>query len=283
MSLLAPNILQVVDISLARITTFKLQDGQWGLSEISEIPLNTDIGLDFGAFVFKRFYYFKDGYIALFESTISSLDTSDFIKECFVLYGRDFTPLHTTTPICFNKLKLITIRSSDSSVYTVSAMPIPKGYETLHDITSGGHIISTYTVNTVIKIQHMNQSELIELEYISEHIPITSEHKELLVAGAFPNEGSSHFARNQVIDSIPSYLGYAEQLLTDDKDQIWILARTNESELRWLLYDFSGKYVGETNHPGGTFKLIKENKIYVSHNSNDAISGFSVYSLSNSP
>jgi small subunit ribosomal protein S4 len=71
----------------------------------------------------------------------------------------------------------------------------------------------------------------------------------------------------------------AEQLIVDDKEQIWVLSRSETDSLNWLIYSFDGVLLGRASHPGGVFSQIKNNKIYVTHDSGDEQPAFSVYRI----
>lgn len=280
MSLLSSDTLLVVDISLARLTFYSLKKNKWILEKTVDYPQSPDVSLEPGVFGFRNFYRIKNGYVGVYESTISSFksDTDNFIRVCFVIYNDNLQPITTVEPICYDKLELIVYQNSGSSVETVSAMPIPEGYQTLFTVTDKGDIITTWTEYNSISIQPFYSTESDEFEYYSAMIPITAKIEEDLVKKAIPNKNQSFFSENDLIGKIPSYKGYAEQMLLDDEDQIWILTRSVKDNLEWFIYDFNGNLNGRVLHSGGQFTQIKKNKIYVVNNSEKEPS-FSVYEI----
>lgn len=282
MSLLSPDTLQIVDISSARVTFYSLTENGWSLAKTIDYPMSPHIDTEIEIFGFRQFHSITDGYIGVFESTISSFNTStdNFIMVCFVLYDRNLQSNDEYKPLCYNKLELIVYQSSESSEQTISAMPVPEGYETLFAVSADGDIITTWTEHPILSIQPITQTAPKEFEYNSAKIPITSEYKSMLAKQAIPNEEHSYIKHNQVINAIPSYKGFAEQMLVDDKDRIWVLTHpVDNDDPEWLIYNFKGNLIGRMFHPGGNLTQIKNNKIYVSHNSGEEEPAFSVYSI----
>ncbi|CAN5361736.1 hypothetical protein BH23BAC3_BH23BAC3_35360 [soil metagenome] len=281
-SLLTPDTLLVVDVSLARLTIYSIQNNEWALEKTIDYPLSPEIISESGIYGFRNFSRIKNGYVGVYESTISSFksNSDNYISVCFVMYDDNLETIDTSKPICYDKLELIVNQNIGSSVETVSAMPIPNGYQTLFTISDKGDIITTWTGGKTISIQSFDSTKSNGFEYHSAKIPITTNIKQDLVNKAIPNENHSYFSKKELIEKIPPHKGFAEQMLLDDENQLWILTRSVEDNLKWLIYDITGNLNGRVLHPGGQFTQIIENKIYVANNSEKDPS-FSVYEIQN--
>lgn len=279
-SLLTPDTLLVVDVSLARLTFYSIQKNEWALNKMIDYPLSPKINSEAGIYGFRNFSRTENGYVGVYESTISTFksDSENYITICFVMYNDNLETINTSESICYDKVELIVSQNSGSSVETVSAMPIPHGYQTLYAISGKGDIITTWTGENLVFIKSFNSTNSHQFEYSSAKIPITSKMKEDLVNKAIPNENHSYFSKKKLIEKIPPHKGFAEQLLLDDENQLWILTRSLEDSLVWHIYDISGNLNGRVLHPGGQFTQIKENKIYSVNNSENEPS-FSVYKI----
>lgn len=281
MDLLTSDTLQVIDITLARITFFTQSADEWVKSSSFNIPIGSNINSDLEMFSFRQFHRTDAGYIATFESGISSYKADNFIKECYQAFDKNFNPVKDNSPKCHNKLELIMHENSNASEQTVSAMPIPEGYKTLTTVTQDGKIVRIWTEQPVVTIQNFYEDKNLpfEFEFHSAKIPITDDLKTELTQKAIPNSENSNIKQEQVFKSIPTYKGFSEQILVDDNNQIWILGRNENDRLIWLIYRLDGQLIGLTDHPGGVFTQIKNTRVYVANNTGDEEPSFAIYRL----
>jgi len=280
-ALLTSDTLLVTDITLARITFFTQSSDEWGISSSFNEPKASNINSDIEMSFFRQFHQTDRGYLATFESGISSNRADNFIKECFQAFDNNFSPIEDSSPYCHNKLELITHEISSATVQTVSAMPIPEGYKTLSTVTKDGNIISIWTEQPVVSIQDFYQEENIsfKFEFHSAKIPINEDFRTELTRKAIPDSENSSIEREKVFNSIPGHKGFAEQIVIDNNDQIWILGRNENDRLIWLIYNLDGQLLGRLVHPGGLFTQIKNNRVYVANNTGDEEPSFSVYRI----
>lgn len=280
-ALLTSDTLQVIDRTLARITFFTQSANEWVISSSFKIPIGSNINSDLEMFFFRQFHHTEEGYLATFESGISSNRADNFIKECYQVFDKGFNPIKDISPHCHNKLELIMHENSSAIVQTVSAMPIPEGYKTLSAVTKDGKIVSIWTEQPVVTIQNFYEDKNLpfEFEFHSAKIPITEDLKSELTQKAIPNSENSNIIQEEVFNSIPTYKGFAEQILVDDNNQIWILGRNENDRLIWLIYSLSGQLMGYSDHPGGIFTQIKNNRVYVANNTGNEEPSFSVYRI----
>src|SRR5690554_6212337 len=88
-SLLTPDTLLVVDVSLARLTFYSIQKNEWALNKMIDYPLNPGINSEADIYGFRNFSRIENGYVGVYESTISAFksDSENYISICFVMYN----------------------------------------------------------------------------------------------------------------------------------------------------------------------------------------------------
>jgi len=278
-TLLAPDLVLVVDITLGRVTFYNIQNEKWKLHETNNIPINSDLNSETDIYNFRKYIEVQNGYIGVYESTISTFDLNNdnFIRICFVMHDENFNKIETVNPACYEKLELIVNQRSGSSVETVSAMPVPLGHQTLYAVNEEGNLITTWTGEKTIDIKSFNSSSTNKFEYESAKILVSENLVREIVQERIPNESESVFSKEQLTNKIPSYKEFAEQMIIDDKNQLWILSRSSKDNLEWQLYDMNGNIKGKSSHPGGKLIQIKNNRAYFV--SNEGEPSFSVFKI----
>lgn len=275
-NLIAPDTLLVIDISSARLSFFAQRNKDFVITRTAAYPQIHKMGDDSEVYGFRNLFRIHDGYVGVFESTISAFKpgTDNFIRLCFVLLndGLQINPVYEQK--CFNKQELLVHQSGGTSRQTVSTMPVPGGYQTLYAFSKTGELITTWTGEKSVKIHAFLQSELREFEYTVYVNPIASKRREEMAA-----DNELTFSRSELLKKIPSRMPFAEQMLADDENQIWLLVRTDEHNLEWHVYDFDGRLRKKIVHPGETVTQIKGNRMYAYDNEGEDGPAIVVYKM----
>lgn len=276
-SLLAPDTLHVVDWELARITLFSKTDGQWTAVNYFDRP---DGAREYGSdiyFTFNSLYPHPDGYLGRFTSSFTPDDTAGHNFAYYTKFDYELNPVDDREYLMHVTSNPIVIRDPGRSV---SVMGAPEGHRTLYANTGESYKVSTWTGDNRITIRHITEDDSTGFNFSSNRLPITEERKAELVEDRIPDPENARISRGEMSEYIPDYKGFSRQLIVDDQDRIWILARPFENEdPEWLIYSKDGDLLAAAPHPGGTFRQIKNNRIFTSLTTADQEPAFGVYEI----
>ncbi|MCH8557634.1 MAG: 6-bladed beta-propeller [Balneolia bacterium] len=230
-------------------------------------------------FYLRKLHDTQEGLIAEFQSSVS-YDGGDTIWSCFARLNGDFTIDDSSDPLCFEMVQSMVSRSSSGNSISVSMMSVPENHRSLLTVTSGGSIIKLHTSQKNVSVYNPDGIVSNEFSFPAVKVSISPQMKQQLVQESIPNPQNSDFRTSELSDAIPEHKGYAEQLITDDENRIWILSRTGEEELTWLVYTHDGDLLARTEHPGGDFTHISNGRAYAAFNPGDDDPSFAVYSFS---
>lgn len=278
-SMSASGSLYVNDPSLARISVFSGASGEWELDDILDIPFPAqDVSSPMsGPFYMRHLFPAETGYIAEYESSVMYDSDDDSITSCFQMLDDSLQFVTETEPLCSPKYEFMVTRSRSGNSISVTTQGVPENHGQLAAITSGGELIRIHTSEANVTIHQMDGTLINEFSIAAAKIPITNQMKQELAEKAIPNPENSSIRRDALADAIPDYKPLAEQLLTDADNRIWILSRTSEDELVWLIYNRDGELQARADHPGGNFTHITSNRAYAVFNPGDDEPSFGVY------
>lgn len=276
-SLLAPDTLQVLDWQLARITLFSKSEGEWNPVKYLDRPESIVDDESNLRYTFGNLYPHENGYLAQFNSSFSSVDTSSHSYSFYKKYDYKLNPIDNQKYQMHISSKPVIHRVPGRSV---SVSPTPEGHRSLSSITDTAVRISTWTGENRIDISNVTGSDATSFKFPSERIPITDREKRELAEIRIPNPDNSMISRTDMIELIPDYKAFSNQLITDDKDRIWVLTNPfQEDDPEWLIYNKSGELLAAAKHPGGRFMQIKNNRAYISFTSADHEPAIGVYEI----
>jgi|GEM_PF-4252746 len=280
-SMSASGTLYVTDLSLARISVFSGASGEWELTDILDIPFpaQDESSPMSGPFYMRHLFPTETGYIAEYESSVMYDSDDDSITSCFQVLDDSLQFVTETEPLCSPKLEMVVARSRSGNTISVTTHGVPENHGQLATITQGGELIRIHTSEAVVRIHQMDGTLINEFSIAAAKVPITPKMKQELAERAIPNPENSSIRRDALADAIPDYKPFAVQILTDAEDRIWILSRTSEDELVWLVYNRDGELQSRADYPGGDFTHITTDRAYAVFNPGDDEPSFAVYRI----
>ncbi len=271
--ILPPDTLAVMDWRNNMITFSSPVNGVWEPVKFLDTPRPP---IDYGGdiFYFGMFHPLENGYLGVYRSSFTPVDTTTYSHEYYSLFDFDLTKLSEEPVLPAVSYRALVSRA-ENSVSMRSVNMLPRRYRL---ITSQNNVVDIWSQNSYAIIYSLDGSEVNRFQFHSERVPYSDSDKQEIVTEVIPDPSDSMFRRSEFINILPDVKNFVHDARIDDEDNIWLKVNPyHDDDPQWLVYSLTGDLIGAVDHiPGQIFK-IQKGRIFVNMESERDIPSLTVF------